>query len=145
MADGAGMAGRTGARVIVVDANAYIRRLVATLLGAIGVHDVAEARTPAAAVPLMLHAPPDLVILDWGVDPTDALLFVHRLRRGELSPATVPVLALANRSGPEVADLARRAGVDEIVVKPLSAMALIRHVSALLLPAAAAAPAIAAE
>ncbi len=132
------MAGKAGARVIVVDANAHIRRLIATLLATIGVQEVTEARTPAAAVPLMLRAPPDLVVLDWGGDPTDAVLFLHRLRRGELLSAPVPVLALAARSSPTAADEARQAGVDGVVAKPLSALDLIHHASALLFPAAVA-------
>jgi DNA-binding response OmpR family regulator len=121
-----------GARVLIVDANAHIRRLIATLLGAIGITDLPEARTPMAAVPLMLQQPPDLVIVDWTTDPTEVLLFIHRLRRGELADSRTPVLALAGSTHHAVLERAWQAGIDDVIAKPMSAIELIQRASALL-------------
>lgn len=119
-------------RVLVVDANAHIRRLIATLLAALPVKDVAEARSPAAAVPLMMDRPPHLIIADFAGDATETVLFVHRIRRGELVDARTPVLALAGSTHHAVLEQAREAGIDEVIAKPISAIEVIQRAGQLL-------------
>jgi len=110
-------------RIVVVDANAHIRRLIATLLGALGPVEIVEARTPEIAAVRMLEAPPDLVVVDWTGDPTAVTLFVHRIRRGELVDSRTPVLAMVGP--PHNAVLERAWLADEIIAKPISAIDLI--------------------
>lgn len=119
-------------RVLVVDANAHIRRLIATLLGALSVKEVAEARNPAAAVPLMMDKPPHLIIADFAGDATETVLFVHRIRQGELVDARTPVLALAGSTHHAVLEQAREAGIDEVIAKPISAIEVIQRAGQLL-------------
>lgn len=122
----------TDLRVLIVDANAHIRRLIATLLGALSIKDVHEARNPDAAVSLMRDNPPHLIITDFANDATETLLFVHRIRRGELVDARTPVLALAGSTHHAVLEQARAAGIDEVIAKPISAIEVIQHASSLL-------------
>ncbi|MGE5548353.1 MAG: two-component system response regulator [Solirubrobacterales bacterium] len=119
-------------RVLVIDANAHIRRLIATLLGALAITDVAEARTTEQAVPLMLHKAPDLIITDWTGDPTEVVLFVHRIRRGELVDNRTPVLALATSTHHAVLERAWEVGIDDVISKPISAMDVIQRAAALI-------------
>lgn len=119
-------------RVLVVDANAHIRRLIATLLGALSITDVAEARTPSAAVPIMLDKAPDLIIMDYAGDATDAVLFAHRVRRGELVDRRTPILALAGSTHHAILEGAWEAGIDEVIAKPLSAIEVIQRSAALI-------------
>lgn len=119
-------------RVLIIDANAHIRRLIATLLGALAIKDVAEARTPAAAVPLMLDKAPDLIIADWTGDATEVLLFVHRIRRGELVDKRTPVLALAASTHHAILERAFEAGIDDVIAKPLSAVDVIQRSASLI-------------
>lgn len=122
----------TDLRVLIVDANAHIRRLIATLLGALSIKDVHEARNPDAAVSLMRDNPPHLIITDFASDTTETVLFVHRIRRGELVDARTPVLALAGSTHHAVLEQARAAGIDEVIAKPISAIEVIQHASSLL-------------
>ncbi|MCR6631240.1 MAG: response regulator [Magnetospirillum sp.] len=122
----------TDLRVLVVDANAHIRRLIATLLGALSIKDVREARSPAAAVPLMMDKPPHLIIADFAGDTTETVLFVHRIRRGELVDARTPVLALAASTHHAVLEQAWEAGIDDVIAKPISAIEVIQRVAHLL-------------
>ncbi|MGE5477260.1 MAG: two-component system response regulator [Bacteroidales bacterium] len=122
----------TDIRVLIVDANAHIRRLIATLLGALSIKDVHEARNPAAAVPLMVENPPHLIITDLAADATETVLFVHRIRRGELVDARTPVLALAGSTHHAVLEQARAAGIDDVIAKPISAIEVIQRASDLL-------------
>ncbi len=120
------------ARVLIVDANAHIRRLVATLLGALAIRDIAQARNALDAATLMRQKPCDLVIIDWTVDATDALLFIHRLRRGEFGDAFVPVMALSASTHHAVLERALEAGIDEVIAKPISAIDVIQRAGALI-------------
>lgn len=141
------MADGNALRVMVIDANAHIRRLIATLLGALEVKDITEARTPEAALPHLLEKPPSLIIVDWCNDTTDLMLFLHRLRRGELAHRRIPVLALSPSTHHAVLAQAWEAGIDEVIAKPISALDLIQRAGAMieermrsaLLPEAAAA------
>jgi CheY-like chemotaxis protein len=123
---------RSDARILVIDSNAHIRRLIVTLLGALAIRDVAQARNGVAAVAMMQQKPRDLVIIDWTVDATDALLFIHRLRRGEFGDAFVPVMALSSSTHHAVLDRAREAGIDEVIAKPISAVDIIQRAGALI-------------
>ena len=117
-------------RILVVDANAHIRRLVATLLSSLGSVEVAEARSPEIAATAMQETPPDLVVMDWTGDPTAVTLFVHRLRQGELIDPRTPVLAMVGL--PHTAVLERAWLADDIIAKPISAIDLIERADALL-------------
>lgn len=119
-------------RVLVIDPNAHMRRLIVTLLSALSVRDMVEARTPEAGVPAVLHRTPDLIILDFTGDITESLLFAHRLRRGEFGDARVPVLALAESGHHALLEQAREAGIDEVIAKPLSAIEMIERAAHLL-------------
>jgi PleD family two-component response regulator len=112
-------------RVLIVDASAHIRRLIATLLAAVPVAEVVEARNPDAAVPIMLARPPHLIIADFAGDAIDVLLFVHRIRRGELVDPATPVLALADSTHHAVLERAWEAGIDDVIAKPISAIEVI--------------------
>lgn len=132
-------------RVLVVDANAHMRRLIATLMGALAVTEITEARTPDAAIPQMMVKTPDLVILDFTGDTTESVLFVHRLRRGELIDAQTPVLAMTESTHHAVLERAWEAGIDDVVAKPISAIEIIERASVLLKRALTPTPAFAAE
>jgi DNA-binding response OmpR family regulator len=115
-----------GPKVLVIDPSAHIRRLIATLMMAVPVTQVAQCRTAEAADAMAMDGV-QLVILDWTGDAIDQTLFVHRLRRGEFGDATVPVLALSPSSHHAVLERAWDNGVDEVVAKPISAMELIER------------------
>lgn len=119
-------------RVLIVDANAHIRRLIATLLEALSVTEISEARTASAAVPLMLAKPPKLIIVDFTGDATETVLFVHRIRQGDLVDARTPVLAMADSTHHAVLELAREAGIDDVIAKPLSALEVIQRSASLM-------------
>lgn len=120
--------------VLIVDPSGHIRRLVATLMAALGVRDCAEARNVAQAVAQTIKHQPDLIILGLGGDATEALLFVHRLRRAEFGLATIPVLGISASTHHAMLEMAWEAGIDEVVGKPISAIDLMQRAGALLAP-----------
>ena len=118
--------------VLIIEPNAHMRRLIGTLMGAVPAHEVIEARTPQQAATLVAERAPHLVIMDWSDDPTEGVLFVHRLRRGEIGRADVPVLAISPTLHHAVLESARETGIDEIIAKPISAVEIITRATDLI-------------
>lgn len=118
--------------VMIIEPNAHMRRLIGTLMGAVPSAQVIEARTPQQAESLLTETPPHLVIMDWSGDQTEGLLFVHRLRRGEIGRADVPVLALSPSLHHAVLEAAVESGIDEIIAKPISAVEIIARATQLI-------------
>ncbi|OAN52406.1 response regulator [Paramagnetospirillum marisnigri] len=109
-----------------------MRRLITTILSALRVTDIVEARSTTAAAPLIGVHNPHLVVMDWSADHTEGMLFVHRLRRGEIGASHTPVLALAKDHHHAVLEEALEAGIDEVVAKPLSALELMDRATTLI-------------
>lgn len=122
------------AKVLIVDSSGHIRRLVATLMAALGIRTCAEARDVGQAVAQTIKHQPDLIILGLGADSTEALLFVHRLRRAEFGNKAVPVLGISAITHHALLEMAWEAGVDDVVGKPISAIELMQRAGALLVP-----------
>lgn len=119
-------------KVLIVDSSGHIRRLVATLMAALGVRNCAEARDVTQAVAQTIKHQPDLIILGLGSDATEALLFVHRLRRAEFGKTSIPVLGISASTHHAVLEIAWEAGIDDVIGKPISAIELMQRAGALL-------------
>lgn len=120
------------ARVLVINPSAHMRRLVITLMAALGVKSCEEARTTVQAIPLVLKNLPDLIVIDLGGDSTEALLFSHRLRRGEFGHAETPILGVSPSTHHAMLELAWEAGVSDVISTPISAIEIIQRAGALL-------------
>jgi CheY-like chemotaxis protein len=108
---------RPGLRVLVVDDNHLIRRLL-TLILAAGGHEAVEAESAEDALELARETPPDAWIVDEVMPGLFGSELVRALRRSE-DPrlSTAPVVGISGRAGASV-DLLR-AGCDVFVAKPV--------------------------
>ena len=116
--------------ILIIDPNAHMRRLIANLLSCLSIDTLAEARSISAISTLKID--PQLIILDWPADPTETILMIHRIRRGDLFDSRVPILALTPHIHHSVLELAWQNKVDEVIAKPISAIELIKRAAALL-------------
>jgi DNA-binding response OmpR family regulator len=73
-----------------------------------------------------------LIILDWPSDHTETLLFVHRIRSGDLFDRRVPILALSALMHHSILEEAWQNKIDDVIGKPVSAIELIKRTAALL-------------
>lgn len=121
-------------RVLIIEANAHLRRLITTLLSALRISQVVESRTPAALTRHHLadDKAPDLIIMDWAADPTDATLFVHQIRSGAWIDSRTPILGMSGYLHHSILEQAWQAGVDDLIAKPISAIELLQRSAALL-------------
>ncbi len=120
--------------VLIVEPNRHTRLLVKGMMRSFGFRNFHEVDDTAAALQCMREHPIDLVLTEFQVSPADGISFVHVLRRGSDSPnRLVPVVMYTDRTTRGIVLAARDAGIDEFVVKPLSAEALLARVHAAVL------------
>ena len=113
-------------RVLVVDDNQHMRKLVLAVLQAVGVRDFFEAPDAEHAWANLKETNPDVIILDWQMTGMTGLEFVRLLRTSPRTPnAFVPVIMLTGHSHVDHVRQARDAGVNEFLAKPVSVKAIL--------------------
>lgn len=110
-------------RILVVDDEPAIRRLLRTTLQAHG-YEIIEASTAAAALQIQREANPDTIILDLGLPDRDGLQVITEIRAG--SP--VPILILSSRDDERGKVAALDAGADDYITKPFGAEELLARI-----------------
>jgi CheY-like chemotaxis protein len=113
-------------KLLVVDDNAHMRKLVATILRAFGVNEIFEAPDGERALELMREGNPDVVVLDWMMEGMSGLDFTKQVRTSAQSPNPfVPIIMLSGHTHIDYVRQARDAGVNEFLAKPVSVTAIL--------------------
>ncbi|MGI8524821.1 MAG: response regulator transcription factor [Pseudolabrys sp.] len=112
-------------KVLVVDDEHYMRKVVRTLLMSIGIRTVYEAPDGIAGLEAIRTLGPDIVILDWQMPGLDGPGFVRMVR----SPETfqfpdVPIIMLTGHGEKARVVEALQIGVNEFLLKPVSSKSL---------------------
>ena len=108
-------------KILVVDDNAHMRKLVTTILQAFGVIQVQEADSGQRAWNVLREFNPDVVVLDWVMEGMSGLDLVQMLRTNAQTPNPfVPVIMLTGHTSLDHVMQARDAGVNEFIAKPVS-------------------------
>ncbi len=116
-------------RFLVVDDNAYMRRIMRTLLHGFGSREVYEAEDGATGLETFTKSAPDIVFIDWAMPIFDGLEFARMIRQPEATANPfVPLIMLTGHSERKHVTAARDAGVTEFMVKPISANALHQRI-----------------
>lgn len=111
----------TGRSALIIDDNAFMRRLVRSLLRQFGFDDLHEAADGSAALERVGERHFDVVVCDWMMEPTDGYDFARSLRQHPNSSVrTLPVVMLTAVAEQAKVMAARDAGVTEYLVKPVS-------------------------
>jgi CheY-like chemotaxis protein len=124
--------------VLVVDDNAYMRKIARSLLNNIGVKKVYEAADGIAGLEVIRAVSPDIVILDWEMPLLNGPEFVRIVRSPGVFPLPdIPIIMLTSHGERRRIVEAVRIGVNEFLCKPVSAKALTdRFISILAKPRA---------
>jgi two-component system, chemotaxis family, chemotaxis protein CheY len=111
--------------VLVVDDNQYMRKMVRNLLVNCGVKDIYEASDGIAALDTIRTVGPDVVILDWEMPLLSGAELVRIVRSPGVFPMPdVPIIMLSGHGERWRVVEAVRLGVNEYLIKPVSAKAL---------------------
>lgn len=124
------------AKLLIVDDEFYMRKVIRTLLLSRGVTDVHDAADGGSGIAAISSLDPDVVLLDWQMAGMDGPEFVRRVRSPETFPfPNVPIIMLTGHSEHSRVVEAMRLGVHEFLLKPVSAKGLYeRLVSVLINP-----------
>jgi DNA-binding response OmpR family regulator len=115
-------------KILLVDDNHYMRVLLAEILRAIGVQRIYEANDGAEGLQMMRDVDIDIVMTDLSMQPLDGIDFVRLIRNSPDSPNQMaPVIMVTGHSTRSRVSEARDCGVDEVLVKPLTAKGVIER------------------
>ena len=117
-------------RVLVVDDNHLIRRLLDLILEGAG-HAAVEADSGESALGLALADPPDVCIVDEVMPEMTGSELIRALRSsGDLRLATLPIIGISGRAGAREELLA--AGATVFLPKPIEERAVLGAIARLL-------------
>lgn len=112
--------------VIVADDQFNFRTLMRNILNSIGITRIREARNGQEAYDLLTEEPADVVLVDDEMAPMDGLTFTRLVResKGAPDPRTVVILMPSQEITKDYLQTATRAGVHDLVIKPLATNAV---------------------
>jgi two-component system, chemotaxis family, chemotaxis protein CheY len=118
-------------RILVVDDYSTMRRIIRNLLSQLGYADVDEAEDGSVALQKMRSSNYNLVISDWNMEPMTGYELLKEVRADEKLKAT-PFIMVTAESKTENVVAARKAGVDNYIVKPFNAATLQQKINAVI-------------
>jgi DNA-binding response OmpR family regulator len=123
-------------KVLIVDDDYHMRKVVRTMLIAIGVREIYDAGDAVSGLRTICSMNPDVVILDWGMPEVGGADFLRAVRAPGSFPApNIPVIVLTGHGERSCVVEAMQFGANEYLLKPVSTKALFdRLVSVLAKP-----------
>lgn len=121
-------------KVLVVDDEPSMRKVVRALLQAIGIKIIHEAADGNDGLDKIRMRGPDLVILDWEMPSPNGPEFMRTVRSPENFPLPdVPIIMLTGYSERSRVLEAMQLGVNEYLLKPVSSTALLARIVSILI------------
>lgn len=117
-------------RILIVDDESHIRRLLATRLEAEG-FEVREAGDGEEGLTVISDYAPDLVLLDLMMPGASGLEVLSRIRSGD-DDTSVPVIILTAKGQDTDREAAFAGGATDFVTKPFSPMKLLTRIREIL-------------
>ena len=117
----------TSAKILVVDDEPQVRRVMRTTLTAEG-YTISESRNGEEALESFRSQPPDIILLDVNMPGMGGLEACRQIRKN----SDVPIIMLTVRNAERDKVLALDAGADDYVVKPFGMQELLARIRAAL-------------
>jgi two-component system chemotaxis response regulator CheY len=119
--------------VLIVDDHKTMLKIIRNILAQVGIKKVDEAMDGEQALTKMKVKKYDLIISDWNMQPMSGLQLIERVRsEPEFNHQKSPFIMVTAESKPENVMEARKAGVDNYIVKPFSADIIMSKIKATL-------------
>ncbi len=115
-------------KVLIVDDDPFIRKLIATTLEDVAAFELLQASDGQEAVDIAAREEPELVFLDIDMPRVDGYEACRRLRAAPQT-AEATIVMLTASAGLEAEREAEDAGADLFLTKPFSPLDLLRLVS----------------
>jgi CheY-like chemotaxis protein len=128
------MADYSSLKILLIEDNQHMRSIVTAILGGSGIRHVREARDGAEGLELLRQYPADIALVDFNMEPIDGVDFTRMLRNApDSANPYLPVVMITGHSERSRVVQARDAGVNEFVVKPLTARALLGRLNSVIM------------
>jgi two-component system chemotaxis response regulator CheY len=121
-------------KVLVVDDYSTMRRIIRNLLTQIGYTDIDEASDGGDALQKLRAVHYGLVISDWNMEPMTGYDLLKQVRADD-KLKTTPFIMVTAESKTDNVIAAKKAGVDNYIVKPFNAATLQQKINGVMTPA----------
>jgi len=112
-------------KILIVDDDYHMRKVVRTMLTAIGVRDVHDEADAIAGLQAICALIPDVVILDWAMPKMSGAEFLRTVRAPRsFAVPNVPIIVLTGHGERAFVVEAMQLGANEYLLKPVSTKAL---------------------
>lgn len=117
--------------ILVIDDDAGTRRLIRSMLLALGIRSLPEAADGKAGLSELIRTHPDVVLCDVHMSPVDGQDFLRLVRDSKIEwVRNLPVIFLTGDASPDTVRLAKQHEIDGYLVKPVSAEDLKKRIDA---------------
>src|SRR5262249_50443069 len=114
-----------GLMFLVADSNPYFSRIVVGLLRSFGASNIAEVRNSYDAIRMLNGQKIDILLCDDKLPPHGGLQVTHAIRRkADNENRNVPIMIMAGDTRESMIKIARDAGANMVIAKPLSPTSL---------------------
>lgn len=111
--------------ILIADDNAHFRWLMRSFLTSFGVGSILEAANGADAIQTLHNTAVDIALVDIGMEPINGLWFVQMFKNDpDAKNKNMLTLLVTGNATPENIQTALKAGVQDVISKPLSAKTL---------------------
>lgn len=109
-------------KILVVDDQKTMRRIVKNLMNQLGVANVDEAIDGQSALQKLVQNRYDVILSDWNMEPMTGLEFLQYVRRdATYRHKHTPFIMITAETRPENIQEAIKSGVDNYITKPFDA------------------------
>ena len=119
-------------KFLVVEDNPFMKELFRQILRTLGVTQIVEASDGAEGLVLLREMSPDIVLLDWQMEPMDGIAFAKQVRAKNSPTPYIPIIMVTAYSEIVRVTEARDAGINELLVKPIAATSLFSRIRAVI-------------
>jgi two-component system chemotaxis response regulator CheY len=120
-----------GPRILIVDDQATTREIVTALCAKLGFTSIDVAEDGAAALSMMRKRVYGIVLSDWNMEPMTGFQLLRAVR-ADPQLARTKFLIMTARADADAVLAAKRAGVDNYLIKPFTPKALQEKILAVL-------------
>jgi DNA-binding response OmpR family regulator len=115
---------------LIVDDSSYMRKILRTLLSGYGVRAIMEADGTDTALASIRTSVPDILLVDWEMPGRDGLELIREIRgSAEKEIRFLSIMMISGHSEKSRVMAARNAGINDFLVKPISATTLYNHIA----------------
>lgn len=127
LGDGSDFNGWEHIRIMLVDDNPNFRRLIRTILRAVGIRNIQVVDNAQEGLDRLAERPADIVLCDWVMDDMNGTEFAHNVH--EVLNLPTRVVLLTGYSTDVLKDRSSDLGIAEYIEKPVKARCLLETIS----------------